>query len=238
LYGQYQGSNDLVNQRVIGEIHLNEFEVSHTKDDILWLGDQEDQVENGLKEHCGDYRDGALEYRKYKDDSRRPSEIETAAAIDEFKRELSSPEIVDLIEIEQVPPQEAVAQSVQQIVESVVSTRPETFTAKCGPLTVRLFVADMSPNDPYVTVDATKAEEVIVIINQAHPHWGQLKGSEGVLNYIRHCTYDGIAESQARSKASRIDPDQSNCSKISCFAFLLRLRSTQGRLRTAIRELE
>lgn len=208
LYGQYQGSNDLVNQRLIGEIHLNEFDVSHTKDDILWLGEQEEQVEAGLQEHCGDYRDIAQEYRKYRDDSRRPSEIETTTAIDEFKRELSSPEIVDLIEIEQVPPKEAVAQSVQQITESVVSTRSETFTVKCGHTTVRLFVvSDMSPNDPYLTVDATKAEEVIVIINQAHPHWGQLKGSEGVLNYIRHCTYDGIAEWQARSKASRIDPD-------------------------------
>jgi hypothetical protein len=208
LYGQYQGTNDLVNQRLIGEIHLNEFDVSHTKDDILWLGEQEEQVEAGLQEHCGDYRDIAQEYRKYRDDSRRPSEIETATAIDEFKRELTSPEIVDLIEIEQVPPEEAVVQSVKQITESVVSTRPDTFTGKIGQLTVRLFVVtDMSPNDPYVTVDATRAEEVIVIINQAHPHWAQLKGSEGVLNYIRHCTYDGIAEWQARSKASRIDPD-------------------------------
>jgi hypothetical protein len=65
----------------------------------------------------------------------------------------------------------------------------------------------MSPNDPYVTVDARRESEVIVIINQAHPHWNQLKGSEGVLNFFRHCTYDGIAEWQARAKASRIDPD-------------------------------
>lgn len=165
-------------------------------------------MEAGLLENCGDYRDIAQEYRKYRDDSRRPSEIETATAIDEFKRELSSPEIVDLIEIEQVPPEEAVVQSVKQITESVVSTRPDTFNWRIGLLSTRLFVVtDMSPNDPYVTVDATKPEEVIVIINQAHPHWAQLKGSEGVLNYIRHCTYDGIAEWQARSKASRIDPD-------------------------------
>jgi hypothetical protein len=208
LYGQYQGSNDLVNQRLIGEIHLDDFDVSHTKDDILWLGDQEDQVEAGLLDHCSDYRDVAKEYRKYKDDSRRPSEIETATAIDEFKHELCSPEIVDLIEIEQIPPEAAVAQSVQQITDSVVSSRPDTFAGKIGQLTVRLFVVtDMSPNDPYVTVDARKAEEVIIIINQSHPHWAQLKGSEGVLNFIRHCTYDGIAEWQARVKASTIDPD-------------------------------
>jgi hypothetical protein len=198
----------LVNQRLVGEIHLNEFDVSHTKDDILWLGDQEEKVEAGLKKHCGDYREKAKEYRKPKDDSRRPSEIETTAAIDEFKQELASHEMVDSIKIELVPPQKVVEQSVKSIAESISKTRQETFIGKIGPLTVRLFVVgDMSPNDPYVTLDARRKTEVIVIINQTHPHWGQLKGSEGVLNYIRHCTYDGIAEWQAWSKAARLDPD-------------------------------
>jgi hypothetical protein len=208
LYGQLQGSNDLVNQRLIGEVHLDDFEVSHTKDDILWLGDEEEEVERGLKQHCADYREAAKEYRKHKDDQRGPSEIETNAAIDELKKELMSPEMVDLIEIEPVPAEDAVEEAVQKITESVTTTRDETFRYNVGGLIVRLYiVADMSPNDPYVTVDATQASEVIVIINHAHPHWGQLKGSEGVLNYIRHCTYDAIAEWQARSKASRIDPD-------------------------------
>jgi len=208
LYGQYQGSNDLVNQRLVGEIHLNEFDVSHTKDDILWLGDQEEKVEAGLKKHCGDYKERAKEYRKKKDDSRRPSEIETTAAIDEFKQELASHEMADSIAIEPVPPKDAVEQAVKSIAESITKTRQETFVGKVGQLTVRLFVvADMSPNDPYVTLDARRKTEVIVIINQTHPHWSQLKGSEGVLNYLRHCTYDGIAEWQAWSKAARLDPD-------------------------------
>jgi hypothetical protein len=208
LYGQFQGTNDLVNQRLVGEIHLNEFDVSHTKDDILWLGNQEEGVEEKLLEHCGGYRDFAQQYRKRGDDSRGPSQIETDAALDEFKRELDSPEMVDLIEIEQVPPQKAVEQAVHNITNSVIETREETLKAKVGDLMVRLFtVGDMSPNDPYVTVDARKSDEVIIVINQVHPHWSQLKGSDGVLNYLRHCTYDGIAEWQARDKKASIDPD-------------------------------
>lgn len=208
LYGQFQGSNDTVNQRLVGEIHLNGFDVSHTKDDILWLADQEESVEEKLREYCGDYRDQAKIPYKKGDDSRGPSQVETDAALDEFKRELDSPEIVDTIEIEQVPPQKAVEQAVHSITKSVVETREETLKAKVGELMVRLFtVADMSPNDPYVTVDARKPKEVVIVINQVHPHWGQLKGSDGVLNYLRHCTYDGIAEWQARAKASRLDPD-------------------------------
>jgi hypothetical protein len=208
LYGQFQGSNDLVNQRLVGEIHLDAFDVSHTKDDILWLGDQEERVEAGLLKCCADYREVAKSHRKGRDDSRKPSPIETAAAIDEFKQELISSELADSITLEPVPPKKVVEEAVKSIADSIVRTRQDTFKGKVGALTVRLFVVeDMSPNDPYVTLDARRGTEVIVIVNQCHPHWAQLKGSEGVLNHLRHCTYDGIAEWQAFAKASRIDPD-------------------------------
>jgi hypothetical protein len=208
LYGQLQGSNDLINQRLIGEIHLDDFVVSHTKDDILWLGNQEDEVEAALLKHCGDYREAAKEYRKEDDDERGPQEAETTAAIDEFERELHSPEMVDQITIETVPEEEIVSDSVERITRSVVASREETIRASVGGLSVKIYsVGDLSPNDPYVTVEATKRDEVTVIISTIHPHFSQLKGSDGVLNYFRHCTYDAIAEWQARQKAARLDPN-------------------------------
>lgn len=208
LYGQIQGSNDLINQRLVGEIHLDEFVVSHTKDDILWLGNQEEEVESALREHCGDYREVAKEYRKRDDDERGPRDTETNAAIDEFRRELCSPEMVDQITIETIPEEEVVADSVERITQSITLSREETINATVGDLSVKIYVVrDMSPNDPYVTVDSTKHAEVIVIVNAAHPHYSQLKGSEGVLNYLRHCTYDAIAEWQARQRAARLDPN-------------------------------
>ncbi len=198
----------MVNQRLIGEIHLDDFIVSHTKDDILWLGNQEEAVEEGLLKCCSDYKEAAKEYRKFKDDERGPSSTETDAAIDELKRELESPEMVDQISIEMIPAAESVDRTFEKIAQSVVSTRDATFIAVVGPVIVKIYISnDMSPNDPYVTVDSTELEEILVVINTVHPHWSQLKGSEGVLNYLRHCTYDAIAEWQARSKASRIDPN-------------------------------
>lgn len=208
LYGQLQGTNDLVNQRLVGEIHLNDFEVSHTKDDILWLGTQEEDVERELKKFCGDYRDVALSRRKKADDQRGPSQIETNTALDEFKQELLSPEMVDKISIDLVPPKNVVDESLHRIKVQVVSSTPETLKADIAGLSIRLYVdGAMSPNDPYVVTDSAKPQEVVVIVNTSHPHWSQLKGSEGVLNYLRHCVYDAVAEWQARSKAARIDPD-------------------------------
>ncbi len=207
LYGQLLGSNDLVNQRLIGEIHLDEFDVSHTKDDILWLGSEEEEVEEQLLVHCGDYKEAAKKHRKGDDDERGPTEKEIDVALDELKKELTSPEMVDLITIDVIPSAEVVAESIRKIAASV-TTRAETFRTTIDSLTVKGYLAsDMSPNDPYVVVDSARSSEVIVIINLAHPHWPQLKGSDGVANYLRHCTYDAIAEWQARHKASRIDPD-------------------------------
>jgi hypothetical protein len=96
LYGPL-GSNDLVNQRLLGEIHLDGFEVSHTKDDILWREDEEEKVEAALFEKAKFYREMALEYRKRGDDQRGPSEREKIIAIDAIDKELRSEVIADLI---------------------------------------------------------------------------------------------------------------------------------------------
>ncbi|HBB89950.1 MAG TPA: hypothetical protein DC047_20290 [Blastocatellia bacterium] len=209
LYGQLQGSNDLVNQRLVGEIHLDEFDVTHTKDDILWLGDQEEEVEKGLLANCANYKEYAKEYRKSQDDQRGPNELETSAAIDELKKELMSPEMVDEIQLdESLPPKEVIAEAVGRITRSVVETRVETLRADVGGIAVKLYIdGDMSPNDPYVLTDSTRSSEIVVIVNTAHPYWGQIEGTEGALNYFRHCTYDAIAEWQAHRKSSALDPN-------------------------------
>jgi hypothetical protein len=208
LYGQIQGSNDLINQRLVGEIHLDSFDVSHTKDDILWLGNQEEEIERLLLVHCGDYREKAKIYRKRSEDARGPSEVEVQVALDEVRNELQSPEKVDKIELVYVPPAEVISQAKEKLVEDVTEKRIETFRASIGSLLVKVFIAsELSINDPYVLAESTKDSEIIVIVNSSHPHWNQLKASEGVANYLRHCVYDAIAEWQARKRVSRIDPD-------------------------------
>ena len=211
LYGQEQGSNDLVNQRLVGEIHLDDFEVTHTKDNIQWLGDQDEKVEQGLLEHCAEYREVARTYRKGTGqiDQRAPSEIETATAISELEAELSSPELEDIIIEDPLLPEVLVEEATKSVKEAILNeNHEEKLRANIGGILVRLFVEhDMSPNDPYLTVESAIADEVIIIVNAAHPHWNQLRGARGVLNYLRHCTYDGISEWQARQKTSRLDPD-------------------------------
>lgn len=207
IYGQLQGSNDLINQRITGEIHLDQFEVSHTKDDILWLGDEEDTIQQLLRDTCADYVHVARSHRKRGDDSRGPSDTETQTALDELQRELSSTELQDVVTLELVPPPTVVQEAFESVTESV-AVRQATFEARLADLSVLGYlVQDGSANDPYIVVDSTRPNRLMIVINSQHPHWRQLQGSEGVLNYLRHCTYDGIAEWQARHRGSNVNPE-------------------------------
>lgn len=207
VYGQFLGSNDLVNQRVIGEIHLDEFQVSQAKDDILWLGNEEDEVQDHLKSECAEYVAVAKTRRKGGEDERGVTDVEIQTAVEEIQQELTSAELADLISIEAVPPPNVVSEGLQPLL-ALISSRDPTYAATIDRLAIRGYLADeMSPNDPYVVVDATTTNRVVVIVNLSHPHIQQIVGSEGFLNYLRHCTYDALAEWQARHKASTIDPD-------------------------------
>ncbi len=212
IFGPY-GTNDLVNQRLVGELELDGFEVSHTKDSIQWRGDEEEEVEKKLKEAVGDYRNIAAR-RRGTTDVRGPAEADVKIAVAELEKELESPELVDQINISinVVPPADALSASRQKIIASVVGTRTPTLERviqTTPPLTIKLFLgSDLSDRDAYVYQEATKPTEIIVTVNQNHPFWTtQLRGPEAVLEYLRQCTYDALAEWQATNKVSRFDPD-------------------------------
>ena len=80
--------NDLLNQRLLGEIHLDGFEVTHTKDNIQWYGDEDEQFEKKLGDAISDLISVARTPWKDQDDARRPSEAEIDIAISGIREEL------------------------------------------------------------------------------------------------------------------------------------------------------
>ena len=205
----FQGRNDLINQRLVGEIHLDEFDVSHTKDDILWHGEEQDKVETALEGACTDYVSVARKYRKKDDAQGGPSDIEVQGAIDALQDQLRSNDFSDIVTLDIVPPPTTVAQALQPLKDTVGSRTP-AFQARLEQASFDILgflMDDASANDPYVVVEATSGSRVLIIVNTLHPHWSQLVGTEGVLNYLRHCTYDGIAEWWARRQSASLDPD-------------------------------
>ena len=208
IYG-VGGRNDLINQRLMGEIHLDDFDVSHTKDDIVWNEDEQEEVEKLLKQSCADYIVTARQYRKKDDDKGGPTDLEVKAAIATLQEQLDSADFSDVVTLDDVPPPTVIDQVFRPL-KDAVSTRKPDFQAKLEHAQFEILgfiMADSSVNDPYMVVEATDESRVQIIVNMQHPHWNQLSGSEGLLNYLRHCTYDGVAEWQARRKSANLDPD-------------------------------
>jgi len=189
LYGQDQGSNNLVNQRLVGEIHLENFEVSHTKDDIIWDGDEEGQ----LYQTCAEYRRVASDRRKGQD-SRRPNAIQLRTAINQVQSELDSNEMVDVLNLTEPPPATVLDQSVKDLVEGEARREP-TIIATLGNMAIKVFVSDdLSERDFYFAYELPRDNELHVLVNMAHPYLTQVPGSDGLANYLRQCIFDAIAE--------------------------------------------
>lgn len=209
IFGEQEGGiNNLVNQRLVGEIFLEGFEVSHTKDNILWEGTQMDDLDDAILEQIGDFRKVANEYRKNAVDERAPSDEDFDFAFDKLLSELNSGELIDIVKSKIVPPQALILASNKQIEKAIVESSEPTII-KLADLTIKLYIDDkMSANDPYVINDSfSNKETVIVIINKNHPFWNELDGVAGILNYLRQCVYDAVAEWKAFFMKSTVKPD-------------------------------
>lgn len=196
IFGSTEGSNDLVNQRLIGVIHLDEFEVSHTKDAIHWEGDEEDQVQKKLKEICADYREAAKLNRKRQ--SHNVAAIQVAARV--LEAELHSVQLVDQIAAPTPAPAVVILDEQKLVDETDFSVNDFSASFVWAGATVKVIGkldSTKSQNDPYVMLETTHDDRIVVIINMNHPQVGVIE-ENGLANYFRYCTYDALAEWRAR----------------------------------------
>ncbi len=212
LFGnQETGTNNLVNQRLVGELYVDGFAVSHTKDKIDWE-DYEDDLEDKLFEECREAKSFAQTLRTSKSDSLDLSEQYRSEAISAFESELKSDELRDKIFLEEVPNERTLDLSYKKIINTVISNDEPNLTVTVGEnydtITVSVYFRRISEFEPYVLIETTMDDNsIIVILNVLHPYWLELKNSDGFLTYIRHSVYDGLAEWKTRRKTGRVNPD-------------------------------
>jgi len=206
VYG-FGGRNDLINQRLVGEVNLEDFEVSHTKDEINWAGDEEELVEDGLRKVCKPFMEVARKARGGEAAGHGPTSVQIDAAIRTLEEELSTPEFLDALALEDaLPPADQIELSNRHVVENATSEAP-TFVVKLSDMKINVYLDTVgSPNDPYFVNEDVKDQELAIVVNAQHPHWHMLEGENSVVNYLRHCVYDGVAEHRA-ARRSRLEPD-------------------------------
>ena len=201
------GRNDLINQRVVGEANLEDFEVSHTKDEINWDGLEEELVEEGLLNKCKPFMETARKARRGQAVDHGPRDVHVDAAVQALEEELSTPAFLEAMMLEAaLPPLDQIEASNHYVVENATTTDP-TFVVVLNEMTISIYIDSIgSPNDPYFVNEDIDAANLAIVVNRQHPHWRMLEGENAVVNYLRHCVYDGVAEHRA-TRIRRLESD-------------------------------
>lgn len=215
IFGDQEGGiNDLVNQRLTGELILDGFAVSHTKDAILWEGSELDEIEEKLFELCEEAIYLAKNVRFNKPGEQPTKELDgfKNEAMELFEGELSNNAINDYIVSVAPPPEEIIEKSYNRIEERIIAEEEIALTATIGyktqMITVNIFFSKNSEFEPYALIELnTHKDNLNVIINTIHPYFRDFGNSETILNFIRHCVYDGVSEWKALKLIGEIKPN-------------------------------
>jgi hypothetical protein len=211
IYGEQEdGGNDLINQRVVGELMLDKFSVSHTKDKIVWEGEEEDLLDEKMGEYCKDARELALTLRFNKEPSTNLSKFKEEA-ISVLESEFKSDEITNYLTAVQPYPEKVIEASFKKASKAVSEGNAPALEVHIGSssdaILVLVFFNEKSEFDPYELMEATiEANKVAVIINMLHPHVQEMSSSEAFTNFVRHCVYDGVSEWKATKLRGSLQP--------------------------------
>lgn len=210
LFGDQEGgTNNLVNQRLFGELFLDGFDVSHTKDEILFTDDDEEVLNETLFEFLAHLKKAAAEYRK-------PEILATEDSYDyrgivtNIFQQLQVPKFRAAITELPVLPPEIIESSNEELIDRVLaSEQRDTYSAEVSGIKITVIInVDGSNYDPYLVIRSTaKREEIIVVINRNHKHWETLKTFELVIYFLKQCVYDALAEWKANFIADSLDPN-------------------------------
>jgi hypothetical protein len=201
-----EGGNSLVSQRLIGEIVLDGFDVSHTKDAILYSGSEEEDLEKFLADKTQRFKAFATSMRKGSKGTPWSKE-KFKELVDGMKDEFNSDEIKDAVATTPLPPLSVIQDSIKKQA-AAVTTEEEVLQVEVGDgIVVKLILQDRTDNDPHLTLFPSSDKELLVIINQQHPYFVDIESEERVDELTRQYIYDGVAEFIIQRKSARREPD-------------------------------
>lgn len=193
-----ENSNDLVNQRLVGELDLGAFEISHTKDQILYADNEQDELEDELKEKLSDLIIVARDYRKK--DAVRPINLNNYIGTLEsrFSDDLRSPMA------QQVEESSDTDQNLQVVSETNTALaqhiaegdgRANQDVTVSG-LNVKLFISsEINETEQYVLHFAKKQDEqqlLSIIINTNHPYYSSITNESELVTFFRNSIFDAF----------------------------------------------
>ena len=201
-----EGANNLVSQRLTGVLELDGFEVSHTKDAILFRDDEEEDLEKLIEKSTKDYVDYAAKRRGTKTSTWSKEKIKDL--LESMKQEFASPELQDAINSSMLPPLDTILSNNQQQLASLTDAEQIATMEVLPDLRVIVSLQERSEWEPYVTITAgAEAGTIHVIINGLHPYYSSLESSDALDECMKQYVYDALAEYRVSKLSAKLTPD-------------------------------
>ena len=201
-----EGANNLVSQRLIGVLDLDGFQVSHTKDAILFEGDEEETLEAFLENFTKDYRNYAQRRRGTR--GQPWSREKVRDLVESMKKEFTSAELQDAVNNSLLPPMDTIVANNQQQLAALAEGDLIASLQVGTELKVVVALLEKSEFEPHVTIVAGAEQgSIYVIINGLHPYYASLESTDSINECIRQYIYDAIAEYRVSKLSGRVNPD-------------------------------
>lgn len=202
-----EGANNLVAQRLTGVLQLDGFVVSHTKDAVLFQGDEEEELERFLVQETKAYADYAKS-RRSPGRGQKWSREQVRDMVRDLQSEFTSSEMKDALANATLPPPETISANNQKLVQSL---QPEDEIERFNilpDLTVVISLKETSPYEPYVVyAPGAEAHILHVIINGIHPYYQTVEAKDAISECVHQYVFDAVAEFKASQLTARINPD-------------------------------
>ena len=199
-------TTSLSSQRLVGEIQMDGFDVTHTKDNIKWSGDQEELLDKLLADNFADFKKTAADFKKGSDPKPDFTDREVGEAIDDVTDVITSDQFKDAVN--QIPitinKDPAVTDNIYiPEIEKTVAENKASFECQIGNVLVRVYLKQTSTLDIYLDYETGPSGDVInMTINLSHPYLAASKPH--LEQYILGCIYDALAEYHCNKQTSLI----------------------------------
>ncbi len=202
-----EGANNLIAQRLTGLIELDHrFEVSHTKDKVLYEGDEQEDLETYLRDLTKDYRSYSAKRRSTTGEPWKREKVDQLFAA--MKQEFTNPEMKDALNSTILPPLETILANNQQQAASLTPSEQVEELEVSPDLRLLVSMQEKSPYEPYLTfVAGADRGTTHVIINGLHPYYCALQAEDSIDECLRQYIYDAIAEYKVNRLDGRVNPD-------------------------------
>lgn len=202
-----EGANNLVSQRLTGILLLDGFVVSHTKDAVLFEGNEEDELEQFLVKETKDYADYAKS-RRASGRGQRWSREQVRDFVDSMRKEFTSPEIKDALVNAALPPDAQIKANNEQLLRSLTPNDQLANIEILPDLKVVMSLKETSEWEPYVVfVPGSDPNVLHIIINGLHPYYQTLEAKDSINECLQQYIFDAVAEFKATKLTSRINPN-------------------------------